>query len=93
MVNHFETCFYKSYKKILQSNKISRKRKKSIYNAYKLYKQALELFHSYEVKHDCLMLLEGLVYIDKGREKFLKGGTHVCRVLDKFTLSVQGKKY
>jgi len=81
MVNHFETCFYRSYKNILWSDKISRKRKKSVYSAYKLYRHGIELFQGYE--DNCLMLLEGLMYIDKGREKFLKRGKHIFKVLDK----------
>ncbi len=81
MVNHFETCFYRSYKNILRSDKISRKRKKSVYSAYKLYRHGIELFQGYE--DNCLMLLEGLMYIDKGREKFLKRGKHIFKVLDK----------
>ena len=81
MVHHFKECLEHSYRNILCSTEISRKKKKSVYSAYKLYRHGIELFQGYE--DNCLMLLEGLMYIDKGREKFLKSGKYIFKELDK----------
>ena len=83
MVNHFETCLERSCNNIFCSNQISRKRKKSIYNACKLYRKGLKIFRDYEERGNSILLLEGLVHIDKGKEKFLKAGKKICRHLNK----------